>query len=298
MLTEHAYAPTFSMDGNTIYLQGKGKGGVWQVHRTKNGWGTPEPYMLKKYGLYDFSPTLSGNMYVGSNGNQGDIKDWATYNFCRMTISGNDTIIKSLGSPINAPGFNGDFHVAPDESFMLISDKETKDFKAEIYISFHKPDDTWTNPKSLGPLINNGLADRWGEYVSPDHKYLFYTQGTGPKSCYIYWVRFDKMLERLRKSNFDPYVKNPIVSLSAKANQTFNFQIPAETFIDDDGNNTLTLSAMLSDGKPLPSWLKFDAGNNTFYSTTAVAGDYEIKVIATDPAKAVASSSFLLKVSQ
>ncbi len=207
LLTEHAYAPTFAMDGKTFYLQGKGKGSVWQTHRTKDGWSEPEPYMTKKYGLYDFSPTLSGNMYVGSNGNQGDIKDWSTYNFCRITVLNGDTVIKSLGIPINAPGFNGDFYIAPDESYMIISDKETEDFKAELYISFHKADDTWTNPKTLGPLINNGMADRWGEYVSPDHKYLFYTQGTSAKSCYIYWVRFDKMLKRLRLSNFEPYVK-------------------------------------------------------------------------------------------
>ena len=296
LLAEHCYAPTFSMDGQTIYLQGRGKGGVWQTHRTKDGWTEPEPYLEKKYGLYDFMPTLSGNIYVGSNANQGDIKDWSTYNFCRITVLNHDTTIKSLGIPINAPGFNGDFYVAPDESYMIISDKETKDFKAELYISFHKADDTWTNPKSLGPLINNGLADRWGEYVSPDHKYLFYTQGTDAKHCYVYWVRFDAMLARLRHTNFEPYVKNAIGEQAVKVGQSYSFQIPADTFMDDDGIDTLTYSVTLADGSALPAGLTFNPRNETISGKLAVSGSYHMKVKATDAAGAAISTTFLLRV--
>jgi hypothetical protein len=51
---------------------------------------------------------------------------------------------------------------------------------------------------SLGPKINNGLAHRWGQFVTPDHKYLFYSYGTSEKDCAIYWVRFDRLLESLR----------------------------------------------------------------------------------------------------
>jgi hypothetical protein len=47
-------------------------------------------------------------------------------------------------------------------------------------------------------LINNGLAHRWGQYVTADNKYLFYSHGTSEKDCAIYWVRFDKLLESLR----------------------------------------------------------------------------------------------------
>ncbi len=51
---------------------------------------------------------------------------------------------------------------------------------------------------SLGPLINDGVAHRWGEYVTPDKTYLFYSRGTSEKDCAIYWVRFDRLLETLR----------------------------------------------------------------------------------------------------
>lgn len=66
---------------------------------------------------------------------------------------------------------------------------------------FSCKDHTWTNPVSLGPLINNGTAHRWGEYVTPDGKYLFYSYGTSPGDCHIYWLRFDHLLEKLRREN-------------------------------------------------------------------------------------------------
>jgi hypothetical protein len=52
-------------------------------------------------------------------------------------------------------------HIA-DESYMIVSAKETKTYESELYISFRKPDLTWAVPLSLGPKINDGLPHRWG----------------------------------------------------------------------------------------------------------------------------------------
>lgn len=205
ILNEHYYAPTFSVDNNTLYLlggQGDGKHAfVWQSQRTANGWTEPSVYLKKDYGLYDFMPTSSGMCYVGSNAHQGDRKDFTTYDICELKMSAMDTTIRSLGAPINTPGFDGDFFVARDESYIIVSAKETKTYECELYISFHKPDKSWTTPVSLGPLINNGEAHRWGEYVTPDGKYLFYSTGHSPKDCHIVWVRFDHLLAKLKKEN-------------------------------------------------------------------------------------------------
>jgi hypothetical protein len=122
----------------------------------------------------------------------------STYDICTLRMAAGDTAIESLGPPINTPGFVGDFYVARDESYIIVSAKETKTYECELDISFHGPDGTWTAPVSLGPLINDGVAHRWGEYVSPDEKYLFYSRGTSPKDCHVYWVRWDRLLERLR----------------------------------------------------------------------------------------------------
>jgi len=201
VLYPHYFAPTFSVNGNTLYLEGgKGDGKhafVWQSHRTANGWTEPEPYLVKPYPLYDFMPTAGGTCYIGSIDNP-QKKDM---DICELKMTATDTTVKSLGPPINTPGFDGDFFVAKDESYIIVSAKETKTYECELWISFHKKDGAWTAPVSLGPLINNGVAHRWGQYVSPDGKYLFYSTGHGPQDCRIVWVRFDKLLADLKKKN-------------------------------------------------------------------------------------------------
>jgi len=200
------YAPTFSIDGKSMYfLGGKGDGRhaiVWVSHRTKTGWTSPVTYLKKDYGLYDLMPTYSGTFYIGSNVSPGKMKDYTNYDFCTLTITKTDTVVKSLGPVINTAGFDGDFYVAPDESYMIISYKEKPDFECELGITFRKPDHSWTTPQNLGPLINDGDAHRWGEYVTPDGKYLFYTKGTGEKDCHLYWVRFDALKAKLKKEAF------------------------------------------------------------------------------------------------
>jgi len=204
VLFAHYAAPTFSPDGQTLYLMGgKGDGKhsfVWQSHRKADGgWTEPEVYLKKTYGLYDFMPTQSGTCYVGSNVHPGKMRDFTDYDFSELKMTATDTTIRSLGEPINTTGFDGDFFVAKDESYMILSAKEQKDYECELWITFHKTDGTWTPPLSLGPLVNNGPAHRWGEYVSPDGKYLFYSTGHSPADCRIVWVRFDHLLAKLKK---------------------------------------------------------------------------------------------------
>jgi Putative Ig domain/WD40-like Beta Propeller Repeat len=295
-LVRQFYAPVFSPGSDTLFFIGGGKGGVTQMHRCPRGWSEPETFLKRSYGLYDFMPTRSGNIYAASNIN-GSINDYTCYDICVMAPPGSgDTTIHSLGKPLNTPGFDGDFFVAPDESYIVVSAKEHPDYECELYISYHKPDGSWTNPKSLGPRINNGLAHRWGEYVTPNNKYLFYSYGHGPKDCALYWVRFDDLLEGLRHTNFEPYVKDSIAAQTAIPKQLFSFTVSDKVFYDDDGNGTLSYSATSADGGALPAWLSFDPQTRTFSGTPQQPGTYLIRVLATDPAKAMAVCTFPIKV--
>jgi hypothetical protein len=197
IIAEELSCPTFATDETKLYLGGKNSA-VWQMEKTNGRWDLPKLFLQTTYGLYNFMPANSGVFYVGSNANAGSKHDYSTYDFCTLSINATDTIIKSLGKPLNTPAFDGDFYIAPDESYIIISAKETKTYECELWISFRKKDGSWTNPKSLGPLINTGRAHRFGQYVSPDGKYLFYTKGTSEKDCHFYWVRFDRLLKKLR----------------------------------------------------------------------------------------------------
>lgn len=201
VIAEKITNPAISPDESKMYL-GAGGGGVWVLNKTKTGWSEPEFWMEKPYGLYNLQNPTSDTYYVGSNGTQGSKSDWSTYDFCKMTISGQDTTISSLGNTINTSAFDGDFFIAPDESYIIISAKETSTYESELWISFRKKDKTWTEPRSLGDKINSGLAHRFGQYVSPDEKYLFYTHGTGEADCNIYWVRFDTLIEKLKPESY------------------------------------------------------------------------------------------------
>jgi len=204
VLNEQFQTPTFSVDGNALYFPGGDSLSaiLWQSRRNDTGWLKPSVYFRTNYSMYDLMPTEKGNMYIGTNGTWGNVRDYSTYDFGVINISNHDTTLSNLGKPINTDSaFDGDFFVAEDESYIIVSTKETKDFECELYISFPKQDKTWTTPVSLGPLINDGVAHRFGEYATPDNKYLFYTRATSEKDCAIYWVRFDSLLKKLKPNN-------------------------------------------------------------------------------------------------
>ena len=288
--------PAYSVDGNTLYLGGS-MTQVKRSFRTPTGWGTPEAFLESENTVvYNFNPTVGSNFYACSNPDPEDVKNGCTNVFSVLTVSNGIPATKSLGRPLNGPGFNGDFFVAPDESYMVLSAKETKDYECEIYISYRKPDQTWTNPKRLGPVINDGVAHRFGEFATPDNKYLFYCRGTSPKDTKILWVRFDGLLEHLRHTNFEPYVKAPIADQSVDAGNRFTTMIDSSTFFDDDGSETLSYSAALSDGSALPKWIHFDPATRSFSGAAPQIGIFNLRVTVTDPAKATASCTFALKI--
>ena len=86
----------------------------------------------------------------------------------------------------------------------------------------------------------------------------------------------------LPSTNYAPIVASPMPNQNWIESSSLYFTIPAGTFSDKDGN-TLTYTATLSNGSPLPSWLSFN--NKTLdFKGTAPAGspDYTIRVTATD----------------
>lgn len=295
-LVKQFYGPTFAPGGGTLYFIGGSDAAVRQIRRGPDGWSDPEVYLKRSYGLYDFMPVASGNRYAASNIN-GSINDFTCYDVGIMRPAGNsDTGFHTLGRPLNTAGFDGDFFVAADESYIVISAKEQPDYECELYISYHKTNSGWTNPKSLGPKINNGPAHRWGEYVTPDNKYLFYSYGHSPKDCALYWVRFDDLLEKLKHSNYDPYVKDSINDREIISGHSFSFSIPADTFFDDDGNGTLVYSAILGDGNALPAWLHFNTKKKIFSGIAPGSGTYSVRVTARDIGNAAAECRFSIKV--
>ncbi|WP_420066124.1 DUF4347 domain-containing protein [Pectobacterium colocasium] len=97
--------------------------------------------------------------------------------------------------------------------------------------------------------------------------------------------------------NDAPVVSGTLTAQSVAQGGSLSFTLPSGLFTDPDGD-TLTLSATLADGSPLPSWLSFNAATGTFSGTPANGdvGNLTVRVIATDASNATVSTAFELTV--
>jgi hypothetical protein len=197
--------------------------------------------------------------------------------------------VENLGPPINSSGDDNDPFVSPDGRYLILGLNYN-----DLFVSFNKGNGCWTAPVNLNeyyPGINTNVQD-YAPYISSGGRYLFFGR---PNGGGIFWVSTSN-LDSPRNVNFPPYVKKPIPDQTAIKDSLFNYQVPDSTFYDDDGNNTLTYSATLSNGKPLPGWLLFDPTTRDFAGTPAAAVKLTIKVTATDTAHASASGIFKITV--
>ncbi len=98
--------------------------------------------------------------------------------------------------------------------------------------------------------------------------------------------------------NDAPILAQAIAAQSTLEDTGFIFNVPAGTFTDVDHNDVLTLSAKLSDGSALPSWLNFNAATNSFSGTPPLNynGDLQLMVTATDKLGLKAESTFQLSI--
>ena len=108
-------------------------------------------------------------------------------------------------------------------------------------------------------------------------------------------------------ANVGPTTTNIIADQSAAKGVAFSLTVPINTFAGANVGDTLSYSASVVNESavpssneadlPLPSWLHFDAGTRTFTGTpdSTVVGVF-LKVTATDPTGASASSAFKIAV--
>lgn len=98
-------------------------------------------------------------------------------------------------------------------------------------------------------------------------------------------------------TNDGPVLDTAIADQSVGEDSAFNFQIPANTFSDEEGD-ALTYSATMADGSALPSWLGFDTSSRTFFGTpdNEDVGSLSLKVTATTPDGSSVESTFNLDI--
>ena len=160
-------------------------------------------------------------------------------------------------------------------------------------------------PITYGFAIGNGAnnADNGGFFISGSSlkvggsalstgTYRLYISATDAAGNVSYLAQTISVV----LANDAPVVSGLIAPQNVAQDGSFSLVVPAGTFTDPNGD-TLTLSATLANGSPLPTWLNFDPTTGTFSGTpgNADVGSLSIKVSASDGSASV-STTFALTV--
>jgi Ca2+-binding RTX toxin-like protein len=100
--------------------------------------------------------------------------------------------------------------------------------------------------------------------------------------------------------NDAPVPVGTLMDWSVSAGDAVTYVVPSAAFEDIDVGDALRYSAGLGNGDALPAWLAFDAETRTFGGTPTAndAGDFVLKVTATDADGLAASQTIRLQVGQ
>jgi outer membrane protein OmpA-like peptidoglycan-associated protein len=103
-----------------------------------------------------------------------------------------------------------EYTIAPDGKSLLMT-TETKDSYGgkDIYVSFLKPDDTWTEPKNIGPVVNSGESEST-PFIAPDGQTMYFSSsghiGYGNNDVFITRRLDDTWLNWSAPENVGPAV--------------------------------------------------------------------------------------------
>ncbi len=182
----------FSPDGKWLYfisdrpLPGYSldRYNIWRSEITRYGLIAPEPLGPEINGPgHELYPMLvaDGSLYFSAarDDTYGGLDSYrAQYNEGQFETPIN------LGPSINSTASEGDIYVSPDETYIIHVSNGRADGlgESDLYISFRESDGSWGQTENMGETINSAMAD-YCPMVSPDGKYLYYTQGED-----IMWV--------------------------------------------------------------------------------------------------------------
>jgi hypothetical protein len=83
-----------------------------------------------------------------------------------------------------------------NETGMVYNDSTARIIRIDLFVSFKDKNNNWSTPINLGKQINSDKYKTYRPAISPNGKFLFYSQ-TAKKGAAVYWVSTE-IIERLR----------------------------------------------------------------------------------------------------
>lgn len=182
--------------GRVIYFAWRGPVGdiqasydlnIWMVKKIATGWTEPKllepPVNTSSHDTWA-SAAKNRTIYFFSN-REGGLGRSDLYR--SPFKNGKHSDVTHLANGINTEHVDNDPCIAPDESFLIFcSNRPGGKGKLDMYITFMKPDGSFTQPVNMGSRVNSAAHEE-RPYVTPDGKYLFFTS-TRNGCLDIYWV--------------------------------------------------------------------------------------------------------------
>lgn len=137
----------------------------------------------------------SNTLYFAKRGEKGDI--------CVARSREKNGVYGEADEIIGALNIGGDLCVAPDESYLIITEEGRSEniSSGDLFVSFQSADGTWSGLQHLGDVVNTAgeNASTHCAMVSPDGEYLFYRlyDRESKRGC-VFWVS-TRSLDLLRR---------------------------------------------------------------------------------------------------
>jgi hypothetical protein len=198
----------FSHDGRRVFWRSwrplpghtepESRSYIWFAERAADGWGKPRPLRCGGEFLPAGYPavTADGTLYFPyrDEKNVGESDIWRS-----RLVDGEYQRPEHLGREVNTPCIEGDMCVAADGSYLVVAGWERPDnvggASSDLYVSFARPDGSWSRQINLGPVINTAISEN-SPTISPDGKYFFFIRYDGTHGQ-TWWVSTD-VIEELR----------------------------------------------------------------------------------------------------
>jgi len=198
--TAEAVDMSLSPDDSTLYflgvkrLNGQQQTDIYVSERSGSGWSPARPEPAPVSTEHDESyPTVTadGSLWFLSNrpGTRG-VRDLYR---ARPLADGGFAAPVAIGPPIDADWRKGDTAVSSDQEIIVTSGTRPGGLgRGDLYISFRRPDGSYSEPRNMGPEFNSELTD-FCPMFSPDGRWFSFSRRIGDSwptttDAEIYWV--------------------------------------------------------------------------------------------------------------
>jgi hypothetical protein len=234
---------------------------LWYTDRNDSSWSAPVPIDPPLRDVLLMFPSLAGNgnLYFSTTDN---VNQWISVS---RFVNGSYQTPEKLSDSVNFNSYTGHSFVAPDESYMIFDALDhmagSKPFR-DLFISFKKPDGSWTAVRNLGDSINTYDGNEVCPFVSRDNKYLFFSRDGN-----FFWVNAPDFLfpVGIGEKGKDPGHSLSVQSYPNPANSENIFEFYLESrenirllLLDLSGHILKTLAE--GEMEPGTHTLRFDCG--------------------------------------